>query len=147
LQNGILAIQAEYADREHMVPQTTAIVSWGQLIGGMRAPYHTCTVRTDDSPGIIGIAIAGTIFASGLGKYLPLDLPENIRQEVRSSVSVVFTLPEPQRSTVIAAYIKSIDRVFLLGIPAGVLASLSSFLIKNYSLKERSQLHATGASI
>jgi len=31
LQNTIIAIQAEYADREHMVPQTTSIVSWGQV--------------------------------------------------------------------------------------------------------------------
>jgi len=125
LQNTIIAIQAEYADREHMVPQTTAIVSWGQLLGG-----------------IIGIAIAGTVFANGLSKFLPADLAPDVRHAVRESVSAIFLLPVDQRAAVVDSYIKAIDQVFLIGVPAGVLGSLSSLLINNWNLKQRSALQS-----
>ncbi|KZW04065.1 ABC transporter [Exidia glandulosa HHB12029] len=130
LQNVVIAIQAEYAHAEHMVPQTTAVVTWAQLLGG-----------------IIGIAIAGTVFANGLKANLPSTLPPEVALAVRRSVSVIFTLPEDVRAEVVHAYIKSIDQVFLVGVPAGVLASLSAFLVKNHNLKHRSAMQSGAGMI
>ncbi|EJD43057.1 MFS general substrate transporter, partial [Auricularia subglabra TFB-10046 SS5] len=35
IQNVLIAVQAEHADQEHMVPQATATVTWTQLLGGI----------------------------------------------------------------------------------------------------------------
>ncbi|EJD43051.1 transporter [Auricularia subglabra TFB-10046 SS5] len=131
LQNVVIAIQAEYADKEHMVPQATAVVAWAQLLGG-----------------IIGISIAGTVFANGLNKFLPVGLPPEIRDHVRQSVAVIFMIPdEAQRAAVIHSYIKAIDQVFLIGIPGGVLGAVSAFFITNHNLKERSTLQSGAAML
>ncbi|QRV80260.1 major facilitator superfamily transporter [Ceratobasidium sp. AG-Ba] len=121
LQNTVIAIQAEYANEEELIPQGSSLVTFTQLIGG-----------------IIGIAIAGSVLANQLGKYLFLyapDLPEGVSMAVRQSVSVIFTLPQEQRDVVIRAYLKALNTVFLIGVPTGALASLSGFLVKNYNLK------------
>lgn len=84
---------------------------------------------TSGISGIVGIAIAGSVLANQLGKYLFLyapDLPPAIAIAVRQSVSVIFTLPAEQQEPVIRAYLKALNSVFLIGVPAGVLASLSA---------------------
>lgn len=130
IQNVLIAVQAEYADQEYMVPQASATVTWSQLLGG-----------------IIGIAIAGSVFANGLNEFLPVDLPADIRQHVRDSVAAIHTIPDAaQRAIVIHSYIKAIQRVFLIGIPVGVLGSLSALLVKNYNLKQRSKLQSGAAT-
>ncbi|KAG9086758.1 hypothetical protein FRC06_002884 [Ceratobasidium sp. 370] len=121
LQNTIIAIQAEYAHEEELIPQGSSLVTFTQLIGG-----------------IIGIAIAGSVLANQLGKYLFLyapDLPAGIATAVRQSVSVIFTLPQEQQEPVIRAYLKALNSVFLIGVPTGALGSLSGFFVKNYNLK------------
>jgi len=126
LQNVVLAIQAEYADNERLVPQATALVTFAQLVGG-----------------IIGIAIAGAVFANGLSAYLPQFAPglsAETADMVRQSVEVIFTLPDTVRPGVVHAYVKSIDRVMLIGVPGGFLAIMSALLIKNHNLKERSAM-------
>ena len=90
LQNTIIAIQAEYADRPDMVPQSTSLVTFTQLTGG-----------------IIGIAIAGSIFgnklSSGIAQYAP-DLPPEIALGVRQSVQVLHGLQGEQKIAVTHAY-------------------------------------------
>ncbi|QRV80183.1 major facilitator superfamily transporter [Ceratobasidium sp. AG-Ba] len=121
LQNTVIAIQAEYANEEELIPQGSSLVTFTQLVGG-----------------IIGIAIAGSVLANQLGKYLFLyapDLPAGVATAVRQSVSIIFTLPQEQQEPVIRAYLKALNSVFLIGVPTGALASLSGFLVKNYNLK------------
>ncbi|QRV94670.1 major facilitator superfamily transporter [Ceratobasidium sp. AG-Ba] len=121
LQNTVIAIQAEYANEEELIPQGSSLVTFTQLVGG-----------------IIGIAIAGSVLANQLGKYLFLyapDLPTGVATAVRQSVSIIFTLPQEQQEPVIRAYLKALNSVFLIGVPTGALASLSGFLVKNYNLK------------
>jgi len=120
MQNTIIAIQAEYADDEAMIPQATSLVNFTQLIGG-----------------VIGIAIAGTIFSNQLRSSLPDDLPADIRAAVVASVTIIQTLPDEIKRPVIDAYAKSLQPVFILGVPAGVCATLSALLVKNHNLKER----------
>ncbi|KAF8597474.1 MFS general substrate transporter [Ceratobasidium sp. AG-I] len=120
-QTPLIAIQAEYADEEELIPQGTSLVTFTQLIGG-----------------IIGIAISGSVLANQLTKYLILyapDLSPELSISVRQSVSAILTLPPDQKEFVIRAYSKALNNVFLFGIPAGFLASLSALLVKDYNLK------------
>jgi MFS family permease len=121
-QNILIAIQAEYSDREELIPQATSLVSFGQLLGG-----------------VVGLAIAGSIFNNRLrDNFEVIDLPVVLKLAVEQSVTVIAALPIETRNLVTAVYVKSLDPVFLLGVPAGILSSLSALAIKNHNLKERS---------
>ncbi|KAG8874894.1 hypothetical protein FRB97_005554 [Tulasnella sp. 331] len=121
-QNTIIAIQAEYHDNPRMVPQSTSLVNFTQLTGG-----------------IIGISVAGTIFGNrlgvSLGKYAP-DLPAATVQAIKSSVTAIATLSGDDKANVIRAYSEALGYVFILGIPAGLLASASALMIKNHDLRK-----------
>ncbi|KIJ58908.1 hypothetical protein HYDPIDRAFT_44277 [Hydnomerulius pinastri MD-312] len=123
-QNVIVAVQAEYADNESLIPQATSFVSFCQILGG-----------------IVSISMAGSIFANelrtDLTKYAP-DLTDALRSAILQSVTAIQALPtEALKSEVIAAYARSLDPVFILGVPAAALASLSAVMIRNHDLRER----------
>jgi len=123
LQNSFIAIQAEYNSEEHMIPQSSSMVQFTQLIGG-----------------IVGIAVAGSIFANQLvkelAKFAP-NLPPDVVHGVRQSVTYIFTLPLNERDPVISAYSRSLGYAWLLSVPCGIFASLSSFfLIRNYNIRK-----------
>ncbi|EJU00069.1 MFS general substrate transporter [Dacryopinax primogenitus] len=122
MQNTIIAVQAEYHAEERMIPQGTSMVNFTQLIGG-----------------VIGISIAGTVFANQLGSQLAQYAPgldPSIVQTLKESVTVVATLPLDQQGPIIEAYTKALDYVYIIGVPAGVLGTLSALLIRNMNLKE-----------
>ncbi|KAH9815249.1 major facilitator superfamily domain-containing protein [Melampsora americana] len=129
LQNVIVAIQANV--REEDVPQATSMVTFAQLIGG-----------------VIGIAVAQTIFGNALTTNLIKFAPDAPFALVRSSVESIATLPDSIRPGVIHAYTNSLRQasrynlsalentaVYILGIPSGVAAFLSSFLVKSRNIK------------
>ncbi|KAJ7315434.1 hypothetical protein DFH08DRAFT_1040174, partial [Mycena albidolilacea] len=123
LQNVFLAIHAEWAAEPHRIPQAVALCSLMQLTGGS-----------------VGIPIAGTIFRNKLKEYLAAyvnEIPSDSLTAVQQSVDAIFTLPPAIQDLVISAYIRSLNHVFLLGIPAGILASISAAVTKNYDLKAR----------
>jgi hypothetical protein len=152
-QNTLIAIQAEYAHEEELIPQGSSLVTFTQLVGYVIfwSLLSSCTVLIwFRFSGIVGIAIAGSVLANQLGKYLFLyapDLPELIALAVRQSVPMIFTLPQEQQEPVIRACefmrytlrllhglefiavyfldLKALNSVFLIGVPTGVLASLS----------------------
>ncbi|KAG9039579.1 hypothetical protein FRB95_009159 [Tulasnella sp. JGI-2019a] len=122
LQNTIIVIQAEYHDQPRLVPQSTSLVNFTQLTGG-----------------IIGVAVAGTIFGNrlttALNKYAPT-LSSDSAEAVRQSVSAIGNLTGDDKANVIRAYSEALGYVFILAIPASILASCSAVLIKNYNLKK-----------
>lgn len=74
--------------------------------------------------------IAGAVFGNGLTSYLPVYAPDISAEQaaaVSQSVTAIFTLPANLQSGVVEAYVKSVDRVFLIGVPVGALASASSW--------------------
>lgn len=119
----MIAIQAEYAPQPEMIPQATALVAFGQLIGGT-----------------LGISIGGTIFAnqlnSSLSPYRDALGPELI-QAVRQSVTVVFNLPAELRKPVVDAYVHSVATMFIVIVPVLTLAGLFGTIIKDWNLKKR----------
>ncbi|KAG9101894.1 hypothetical protein FRC06_002508, partial [Ceratobasidium sp. 370] len=134
LQNVIIAIQAEYAHDEKMIPQATSLVTFTQLGGG-----------------IVGIAhvIAGAVFANKLSSSLfelAPDLPEDIVHGVKQSVTIIFTLPADQQALVIKAYVKALNYVYLIGVPVCIVASLAAFLIKDHNIKKMNMPMGGGAA-
>ncbi|KAG8975463.1 hypothetical protein FRB90_009523, partial [Tulasnella sp. 427] len=111
MQNTIIAIQAEYVNEPEMVPQSTSLVNFTQLVGG-----------------IIGIAISGTIFGNQLTKslahYAP-NLDPTLAVAVKQSVAVIYSLTGDDKAHVIRAYSEALGYVFIIAIPSGIFASLS----------------------
>ncbi|KAF8315117.1 ABC transporter [Clavulina sp. PMI_390] len=131
MQTPFLAIQAEYNHNEAMIPMTNSIVNFMQLTGG-----------------VIGIAIAGTIFANQLvvelHKYAS-GLDPTVADKVRQSVTYIFTLPVEEQAPVIQAYSRSVGFVFLMVIPAGILASLCGLLVRRHDIRKMNVTAGGGA--
>ncbi|KAH8553551.1 transmembrane efflux protein [Umbelopsis sp. PMI_123] len=81
-----------------------------------------------------GIAIFGTVFNNTLSEHLSgLDLPFSI-QVAEHSFALVKDLPEPLQSQVKDAYCAALDRMFLLILPFGAVALISSLFIQHFKL-------------
>jgi len=129
LQNMYLAVQAEYSQKQELIPQSTSLIQFFQWIGAA-----------------ISIALAGLIFANRLHTHVAqLGLTPDVEAAVRESVDVIFTLPMDQRAAVIQAYIASLDYVFLLGVPAGIFGAMSAASMRSYNLK-KTAMSSFGAS-
>lgn len=125
VQLAMLSIQAEYADRVSLIPQASSFNQFCQMLGGA-----------------IGVAIAGTIFSNQLSKNLDIyahSLPPNIIHGVKQSVTVIFELPPEMRAAAVKAYIKSLDYVFILAVPACGVWALLGLMVRNWNLKRRAE--------
>jgi hypothetical protein len=119
-QNALIAIQAEYHDRPHLIPQATGVVSFAQLTGAA-----------------IGIGIVNTVQSVFLNKELKQLAPNAPFDLVRSSPTVIPTLPESERQPVTDAYIIAITESFIPNNVAMGLSWIISMLIKNHNMKTR----------
>jgi hypothetical protein len=107
-----------------LIPQATALASFGQLVGGA-----------------LGIAIGGTVFANQLGRNLgPLrdQLGPQLVQAVRQSVTVVFQLPQELRGPVVDAYVDALATMFIVIVPVLFLAGVFGFIVRDWNLNKRS---------
>ncbi|KAG9028011.1 hypothetical protein FS842_004823 [Serendipita sp. 407] len=136
----IMAVQAEYADEPEIIPQASSLLTFLQLLGG-----------------VIGIAIAGSIFnnqlTKELGKYLVPSgtLTQLMIDTVKRSVTAIFApgllQTEEQRQLVVHSYMRAVDYTFLLSLPACVLTTVSASLVKNWNLKERGGMMPGGGGV
>ncbi|KAJ7204773.1 ABC transporter [Mycena pura] len=115
IQLPIVVAQGEFVGKDqHLIPQTTSLVTFLQLLGSST-----------------GLAIAGAVFQGQLRSRLStLDLPPALFEEVLSSVKAIFAIPQPEQSQVVGAYVAAVERVFLIGIPCGIIATLGALLIE-----------------
>jgi len=100
----LVVCQAAFAHRPELIPQVTTFSTFAQLIGSS-----------------VGLAIGGAIFTSQLKKII---LSQGLPQVILSSVEALRqpgVSPELHAQEV-AAYVTSIQRVFLIGVPAAALA-------------------------
>jgi MFS family permease len=111
LTNTLMAIQAEFASEPEMIAQGTSVVSFTQLLGG-----------------VVGIAIAGTVFSNQLRSNIASipggGISPEIAEIVVASVTVIQTLPDGLKGTVINAYVQALRPIFLIAVPAGAFASM-----------------------
>ncbi|KAH7906463.1 transporter [Hygrophoropsis aurantiaca] len=115
IQNTVVVAQGEVVNEPSLVPLATSAVTFMQLIGSS-----------------MGLAAAGAVFTSALRSELSIhlpDVPSSLIDAVASSVTVIFSLPEQEMTAAIAAYVSAVDRVYLIGVPAAALASLSALLV------------------
>ncbi|KAH7886722.1 ABC transporter [Phlebopus sp. FC_14] len=103
MQNAFMALQAD-ADLK-TVPVCNAIASFMQILGGF-----------------VGVTVAGAIFNNQLRKNLSIYAPDVDPGPVTASVAAIYSILSPQsRQSVIHAYVKSLDYVFLTAVPCGAL--------------------------
>ncbi|KAG8810080.1 hypothetical protein FRC17_003107 [Serendipita sp. 399] len=124
----IMAVQAEYAYEPELIPQASSLLTFLQLVGG-----------------VVGIAVAGTVFNNQLTKELAQYvrsglLSPTLVDAVKRSVTVIFSsnmVEGEERTVVVKSYVRALDYTFLPGVPACVLMSVAVSLIKNWNLKKR----------
>ncbi|KAG8782066.1 hypothetical protein FRC15_007600 [Serendipita sp. 397] len=130
-QNTLIAIQAEYAPQPELIPQASALASFGQLVGGT-----------------LGISIGGTVFANQLvhnlskpatggGPSLASILGPELVRAVRQSVTVVFALEPRYRDPVVDAYVDAVATMFIIVVPTLGIAGLCGFIVRDWDLRER----------
>src|SRR5258708_32702828 len=89
------------------------------------------------------LSVAGSIFSNTLFSGITHDLP-NLSMEVveglRQSVGALALVPQEFKSSVIAIYVSAIDSALITIVPWAGVAALTTLLIKNYSLLERSAM-------
>jgi hypothetical protein len=129
LQNTVIAVQTEYAREERLIPQATSIVSFLQLIGGVVGVAYVPFCHDRSYCNNVWFRIAGTIFDNQLRHNLPRNLPPGVADAVVASVTAIKTLPPDVKAVVIDAYAKSLQPVFILGVPAGIMASLCALWV------------------
>jgi MFS family permease len=114
-----LSVQADNPPKA--VPAAIAIVSFVQLFGGMCGPV-----------------IGNAILSASLRKYLPLfGAPANTMKAVEGSVQAIWDLEGELRTSVIKAYLRSLNNVYIAVVPVSCSIILSALLIRNVSLKSK----------
>ncbi|ORY32267.1 major facilitator superfamily domain-containing protein [Naematelia encephala] len=119
-QNVMMAVQAEYHDRPHLLPQASGVVSFFQLTGAA-----------------IGIGIINTVESVYLNKYLHELAPDAPFDLVRQSTEAIYTLPLAQQGPVIEAYVKAITGSLIPIFVAVPLALIFGAFIRNHNMKEK----------
>ena len=77
-------------------------------------------------------SVAGAVFTSRLKSQIAksqAQLSIEVQEAVLSSIKAVFLLPPEQQAPVLAAYSSSVKDVFVIGIPATILASIAALFI------------------
>ena len=114
-----LSVQAD--NPPDAVPPAIAIVSFVQLFGGMCGPV-----------------IGNAILSGSLRKYLPLyGVPSDTATAVERSVQAIWDLEGELRISVIKAYLRSLNNVYIAVVPVSFFIILSALLIRNVSLKSK----------
>nr|CRX79083.1 hypothetical protein ls5930a1_00125 [Leucosporidium scottii] len=119
MQNSLFAMQVEFRDSPRLLGQATGMASFGQFLGGT-----------------VGLAVAQAAFASELGQNIAKYAPTAPITVIRESPLAIYTsLPEDLIPAVVKAYVKSLQIVFILGVPFACLGLVMAFFIKNLSMK------------
>jgi len=118
MQNALLAMQVEFKETPRLIGQATSMASFGQFFGGTLA-----------------LGLAEPVFSSMLSKYLLIYAPTAPVAIVKESPVAVYTELAPDLIPgVVNAYAHALRIVFLIGVPVGGLALISSVFIKSIKI-------------
>lgn len=119
------------------IPGHLYAVAWGSLWHIVSTPrvQIECVSKYASSNRIAG-AVFGNQLGQGLAAYSGI-IPEEAINGVKQSVTVIFLLPPFLQSIVVTAYVKAIDYVFIVVVPAAGITIISALFVKNWNLKER----------
>ncbi|MEV4318926.1 MDR family MFS transporter [Actinocrispum sp. NPDC049592] len=93
-----------------------------------------------------GVAIFGTIYAGQLPDHLGPATPPGIDPRIVMSPKGVAALPDPARLPVINAYADTLQTMFLVAAPVGILAFLVALLLREVPLRDSARVIASGNS-
>ena len=113
LQNTIMVTQYEFRNQPQLMASATGAVIFIGFLGRLA-----------------GISIAGSVFENmiqvNIHTYAP-HVPEGITVAVMNAADAVWTVvPPSDRPAIIDAYVKTLNYVFLIGVPAGGLAFVAA---------------------
>jgi EmrB/QacA subfamily drug resistance transporter len=93
-----------------------------------------------------GVAIFGTIYASELPKHLLTALPPGLDPRLAQSPQGVHALPPEVKAPIVQAYVETLQTMFLVAAPVGVLALIVALFLKEVPLRDSARVVATGNS-
>ncbi|KAJ7741708.1 ABC transporter [Mycena metata] len=122
LQIAVVAMQVEFREAPFLIGQATSMVSFAKFLGGT-----------------IALGVAEPVLASELSKFLLLYAPNAPAQIVKDSPTAIWTaLDKDLIPGVVRSYTRALRIVFILGVPAGGLALIAAFFIKNIRIPKAS---------
>ncbi|KAF8484186.1 major facilitator superfamily domain-containing protein [Gautieria morchelliformis] len=120
LQQPTIAGQAEYQDSLKDTRYATSLITFVGFIGRM-----------------VGLGMGSALFINKLAQNLKTFAPD-APAEVLRSVDAVWALPANDlRANIIHAYVLSLRWIFIIGVPAGGLATLSALFMRDRQLKRK----------
>jgi EmrB/QacA subfamily drug resistance transporter len=93
-----------------------------------------------------GVAIFGTIYASRLPEHLATAIPPGVDPRVAQSVQSVHALPPELKTPIVQAYVDTLQTMFLVAAPVGLLAFVVALFLKEVPLRDSARVVATGNS-
>lgn len=120
MQNSLMAMQAEFNETPKLLAQATSMASFGQFLGGT-----------------IGLAAGEAAFSTQLKQNLAKFAPNAPLEIVKQAPTNIYTSLNPSEiGPVVQAYVKSLDIVYIIGVPVAGLALVFSFFIKNINIRQ-----------
>lgn len=97
----------------------------------------------------LGISLGGSVFGNmiqvNLHKYAP-GLPSSFLSAIQNNADAVYTVvPEQYRPQVLKAYVKTLSAVFLIGVPASIIALAGSLIMEDVKMELNHAPKASGA--
>ncbi|KAF8499372.1 MFS general substrate transporter [Gautieria morchelliformis] len=120
LQQPTIAGQAEYQDSLKDTRYATSLITFVGFIGRM-----------------VGLGMGSALFINKLAQNLKTFAPD-APAIVLGSVDAVWQLPANDlRASIIHAYVLSLRWIFIIGVPAGGLATLAALIMRDHQLKRK----------
>ncbi|KAF7323491.1 Major facilitator superfamily protein [Mycena chlorophos] len=119
IQNSLLAMQVEFRAREDakLLGQATAMATFAQFFGGA-----------------VGLSVAEAVLSTTLARNLARYAPQAPALVVEESPEAIYALPAGLIPGVVKAYAKSLDTVFLVGVPIALIALVLAFCISDLKI-------------
>jgi hypothetical protein len=95
----------------------------------------------------VGLAISQSLFIGGLKQELKVyNLPQTTLVAITGSVELIWTLPIELQKIVIEAYVISLHHVYIVAVPAAILAGIASIMVKRHNIKKMGLKPGAGAA-
>lgn len=122
MQNGMLSMQAEFRDNMKHLAQASGLAIFGQVSPFARflAAEKEVTRRLQLFGGTIGLAVGESVFSSELARNMRRYAPTAPFKLIQESPLAIYTALDPSLIPQVRyAYVKSLDVVYILVVPAG----------------------------
>jgi hypothetical protein len=92
------------------------------------------------------VAIFGTIYAGELPKHLATAIPPGLDPRAVQNVRAVHALPEAVKGPIVQAYVDTLQTMFMVAAPVGLIALVVALFLKEVPLRDTARMVASGNS-